>query len=174
MIDPTPSGSFGVRLAQKHAGLLPTEIKRLKQLEDENARLQKLVAKSLRLRDVGSRRLNRAGSAVAGTCTQRHLRLIERFYNPKRRDRGLFRSLRSGPHRGRGPRARAARTSPSGAMTGCRGCWLPCRPRWEAICQPDGDREALGATSTCWSTGPAAPQDRGRSRGQGSAPTRTF
>ena len=44
MIDPTPSGSFGVRLAQKHAGLLPTEIKRLKQLEDENARLKKLVA----------------------------------------------------------------------------------------------------------------------------------
>ena len=29
---------------KKFAGLLPTEMKRLKQLEDENARLRKLVA----------------------------------------------------------------------------------------------------------------------------------
>jgi putative transposase len=29
---------------KKYAGLLPTEMKRLKQLEDENARLKKIVA----------------------------------------------------------------------------------------------------------------------------------
>jgi putative transposase len=29
---------------EKYAGLLPTEMKRLKQLEDENARLKKIVA----------------------------------------------------------------------------------------------------------------------------------
>ncbi|MDF2809645.1 MAG: transposase family protein [Microvirga sp.] len=29
---------------KKHAGLLPTEMKRLKQLEDENSRLKKIVA----------------------------------------------------------------------------------------------------------------------------------
>ena len=33
-----------LRLAKKYAGLLPTEMRRLKALEDENARLKKLVA----------------------------------------------------------------------------------------------------------------------------------
>jgi putative transposase len=31
-------------LRKKYAGLLPTEMKRLKQLEDENGRLKKIVA----------------------------------------------------------------------------------------------------------------------------------
>lgn len=46
---------------KKYAGLLPTEMKRLKQLEDENARLKKIVADLTldreMLQDVISRKL---------------------------------------------------------------------------------------------------------------------
>jgi hypothetical protein len=40
-------GNFGrdvLQLAQKYAGLMPSEMKRLRQLEEENAKLKRIVA----------------------------------------------------------------------------------------------------------------------------------
>jgi putative transposase len=41
---PTGSQATYFNWKKKYAGLLPTEMKRLKQLEDENSRLKKIVA----------------------------------------------------------------------------------------------------------------------------------
>jgi len=50
-----------LRLAQKYAGLMPSEMRRLRQLEDENAKLKRLVADlsldKAMLQDVVSRKL---------------------------------------------------------------------------------------------------------------------
>ena len=92
---------------KKYDGLLPTEMRRLKQLEDENAKLRKVVADLTRrcYRTPFAEKFEAWPEAQAGRCDARRMGCVDPADLPGVRGRHLdlslqIPSLRSGPARG--------------------------------------------------------------------------